>query len=432
MKATSLELVDEYIAALQDYLTGGGEATLQRAYELGRKALTDGLGVLEMAALHSDALTAVLPGTRGEIAPALTAAGNFFVECLSPFEMTHRGFREANATLRTSEARYRELFENANDAVFTTDLKGTFTSVNRAGERLSGYGRDELPGLAIPQIVAPEHVERARQMLAREFAGRGPMTYELEIVTRGGQRVPLEISTRLIYQDGQPVGVQGIARDVTARKQAEQALRRLNESLEEEARRIAHSLHDEAGQLLVSVHLALEDVARDLPSRARERLREVEGLLDQIEEQLRHLSHELRPTILDDLGLVPALEFLAERVAKRTGLPIAVEGSTGGRLPPVMEIALYRCAQEALANAARHAQAAHVSVHLQREVGAIRCSVRDDGIGFDVPSVLARRGERGLGLIGIRERVDALGGTFEITSAPGHGTELRITLPLES
>lgn len=432
MKATSPQLMNEYRFALRDYLAGGSEAALQQAYELGRKALTEGLGVLEMAALHHDALVTVLPPRLDGIEQTLTAAEKFFVESLSPFEMTHRGFREANAALQASEKRYRELFENANDIVFTTDLAGNFTSVNRAGEQLSGYRRDETPTMTFAQVVAPEYLELAGQMLRRKLEGRGPTTYELEIVTKSGQRVPLELSSRLIYRDGQPVGVQGIARDIRERRRAQEALRRLNERLEAEARRIAHALHDEAGQLLASVHLALEEVASELSPPAAGRLREIRKLLDVIEEQLRRLSHELRPTILDDLGLLPALEFVADGVSKRSALSVTVKGSITERLRPVIETALYRIVQEALTNVTKHAKATCAAVQVEREGRVVRCSVRDDGVGFDVSAASARRGEQGLGLIGIRERLDALGGTLQIASTPGQGTELVITIPLEA
>lgn len=433
MTSALSELTEQYTAALREYLAGGGERALERAYEIGRQVLTDGLGVLEMAALQHAALAAVLQHgqTADDAARTVTAAATFFAQSLSAFEMTHRGFREANAALRASEERYRELFENANDVVFTTDLAGNFTSVNRAGERLSGYRRDETPAMKWTGILVPEYLGLTRQMLARKLGGEGPTTYEVEIVAKDGRRVPLEISTRLVYEDGKPVGVQGIARDITERKRVQEALRRLNETLEEEARRIAHALHDEAGQLLASVQLALEEVARTLAPPAGERLREVRRLLDLTEEQLRRLSHELRPTILDDLGLVPALEFLAGGVSARGGLRITVAGSWEGRLPALVETALYRSVQEALTNVTRHARATRVSVYLEREGEAIRCAVRDDGGGFDVPAALARRGERGLGLIGIRERVAALGGTLEILSSPGRGCELAITIPLE-
>ncbi|MBI3989573.1 MAG: GAF domain-containing protein [candidate division NC10 bacterium] len=218
---------------------------------------------------------------------------------------------------------------------------------------------------------------------------------------------------------------------VTYRDQLRALMTRIQKAKEEEAKRIAHVLHDEAGQLLASIHIALEQAASSLPPPVRERLQEVRGLLDQVESHLRHLSHELRPTILDDLGLFPALQFLAQGISTRTELAITVKGSTGGRLSSAIETAFYRIVQEALTNVTKHAKATRVRIQLEREDTRVHCSIQDDGIGFDVPAVLARRGDRGLGLIGIHERINALGGTLHLTSAPGRGTELRVTIPLE-
>lgn len=199
---------------------------------------------------------------------------------------------------------------------------------------------------------------------------------------------------------------------------------------EEEARRIAHELHDEAGQLLASVHIALDNLAQQVPERAGT-VRELHGLLDRVDGQLRRLSRELRPTILDDLGLSPALEWLAQGVAQRTGLDITVDALIG-RLPSPIETALYRVIQEALTNATRHAHASKVEIIVREEPPVVRAIVRDDGQGFDVEAALARRGDRGLGLIGMRERVEALGGQFTIGSAAGKGTEVSVTIPLGS
>ncbi len=432
MTDATTEQLTKYAAALKEYLRGGGEPALQRAYELGRAALAEGVGVLEMAALHHRAMVQLLRSE--ESLPGMVgAAGQFLVESLSPFEMTHRGYREANASLEASEKQYRELFENANDAVFTADLTGQFTSINRAGEQLTGYERGEVTSMNFASVVVPEHVPIAQRMMERKLRGEVERTrYEIEIKTRDGRRVPVEVHTALLRHDGQAVGIHGIARDITERKQAEETLRWLNERLEDEAKRIAHALHDEAGQLLSSVHLALEEVARDLPQGARARMRAVKELLDQIEEELRRLSHELRPTVLDDLGLLPALEFLADRVGRRSGLTITVQDKTERRLPPSVETALYRSVQEAFNNIMRHAKAARVKVEIRQEAGSVLCSVRDDGIGFNTAVVKVREGERGLGLMGIRERAGALGGTLEIRSAPGKGTELSISIPLES
>jgi diguanylate cyclase (GGDEF)-like protein/PAS domain S-box-containing protein len=133
--------------------------------------------------------------------------------------------KRVEAAIRENEEKYRDLFENANDLIYTHDLNGNFTSINRAGEIITGYSREEAVRLNISEVVAPEYLKQARQMTARKLSGEGPTAYELEIIAKDGRRVPLELSTRLIFQDGRPVGVQGIGRDITERKRAEEALR---------------------------------------------------------------------------------------------------------------------------------------------------------------------------------------------------------------
>ncbi|MFQ5829947.1 MAG: GAF domain-containing sensor histidine kinase [Candidatus Methylomirabilia bacterium] len=197
---------------------------------------------------------------------------------------------------------------------------------------------------------------------------------------------------------------------------------------EEEARRIAHELHDEAGQLLASLHIALDDLAKKIPAERADSVRGLHDLLDGVEAQLRRLSRELRPTILDDLGLAAALEWLAQGMAERTGLAITVDAPVR-RVSTAAETAVYRVVQEALTNAVRHAQAKTVRVEVREEGSVIRVAVRDDGRGFDVGATLAGRGNGGLGLIGMRERVEALGGELSIVSGPGKGAELSITIP---
>jgi signal transduction histidine kinase len=213
-------------------------------------------------------------------------------------------------------------------------------------------------------------------------------------------------------------------------RDATSALRKMNETMEREIQRIAHSVHDEAGQLLDAARLAISAVDDDLPPRLRERLREVGCMLDRAETELRRLSHELRPTILDDLGLVPALQLLAEGISRRGGLGIRIENSLARRLPAKLETALYRVVQEALTNVARHSQARNATIQLIRRKGSLRCSVRDDGSGFDV-STLGQRARGGLGLVGMRERLNAVGGKLQVRSQPGRGTELIADVPVE-
>lgn len=354
-----------------------------------------------------------------------------------------RAFDEMAATLQRRQAdaeraaeAMRKLWsavEQTADSVIITNRDGIIEYVNPAFERETGYGLDEVIGRTPGILKSGQHGKQFYvQMWEAILAGEVFRAVFINKKKDGTIYYEDKNIAPLRDHEGAITHFVSVGRDITERQRVETALRRLNETLEQESRRIAHALHDQAGQLLAAVDIALDEFAHELPPSAQPHLQEVKGLLDQIETQLRHLSHELRPTILDDLGLVPALEFLAEGVSARTGLAVTVDGPTTGRLPLAIETALYRTVQEALTNVTKHAQAKCVSVQIMREDRRLRCTIRDDGIGFDVSAVLARKGERGLGLIGIRERLDALGGRLRITSAPGQGTELAITIPLEA
>ena len=214
-------------------------------------------------------------------------------------------------------------------------------------------------------------------------------------------------------------------------QEAVRALRQLNETLEEEIKRIAYSVHDEAGQLLVAVHLALANLALELPSGRKEQVTQIEGLLNEVEKHLRRYSHELRPTILDDLGWIPAIRFLAEGISKRANLPIHIETKVSTRLPGTIETTLYRVVQEALTNAVKHAHAKNIWIRAWLKDQVLHCSIRDDGAGFDAPAVQATTARKGLGLVAMRERLSAIGGNLWIESSQRSGTELLIRLPME-
>ncbi len=315
------QLAEEYARALESYLGGRGEAALQEAYDLGRKTLAKGLGVLDIATIQHRALLKCLVRARTakEGARTLRTANKLFVESLLPFEMSHRRIQEVNTALRESEQRYRNLVDTARDVIYTLSLDGKIKSLNPVFETITGWSRAEWIGREFLPLIHSDDLPRAATHIKAVLDGRVPPTFELRVLTKSGAYVPGEFMATPLIQDAQLVGVLGVARDITDRKRAEEALRGLNEALEEEVKRIAHALHDEAGQLLASVHIGLADVVRDLPPHAAQRLEDVQGLLHKIEEQLRHLSHELRPTILDDLGLRPALEFLADGVSRRAG-----------------------------------------------------------------------------------------------------------------
>lgn len=300
-----MSLVDRYAQdyreALDLYLKGAGESALSSAYEIGRRAVAAGLGILDVVSLHEKAVASIL-----ERRPQDDMAGSFLIESLSAFEISYRSVDEANA-----------------------------------------------------------------------------------------------------------------------------ALRRLNELLEAEVGRIAHALHDQAGSILATATLELDMAAKELLPSGHQRLAGVRRLLDETGEQLRHLSHELRPTILDDLGLRPALDFLAQGIEQRTGLNVNVSGQVRERLPVGAEIAIYRIAHEALNNAVRHGgESPTVDITIEQQGREIHCTIKDDGSGFEVDAVLARGGKRGLGLLGMRERASAVGGACNIRSAPGLGTAIEVIVPL--
>lgn len=212
-------------------------------------------------------------------------------------------------------------------------------------------------------------------------------------------------------------------------RSASDALRRLEERREDDARRVAQALHDEAGQLLAAVHLALGELAPHVAPAGGPAHVRAERALRLAEEEIRRLTHELRPPVLDDLGLVAALHVLARRAGQRAGLAVTVRCAAEDRLPPEVETALYRVAQEALTNTVRHAGASRASVEVEQRPGDVRCRIFDDGRGFDPDSRGA--GQEGIGLLGMRERIASLDGTLEISSRPGAGTEIRVSIPLE-
>ena len=178
------------------------------------------------------------------------------------------------------------------------------------------------------------------------------------------------------------------------------------------------------------MYLALDDVGRDLPAPAAARLQSVKTLLDAIEGELRRLSHELRPTILDDLGADGLRSTFSPTLSPRepaSGSRSKARGTIGS--PSRSRPCCIGSSQEALTNVGKHAQASAVTVVVRREARRLCCSIRDDGVGFD-PGTAGRPSAKGIGLIGIRERLFALGGALSIDAAPGRGTELRVTIPL--
>jgi PAS domain S-box-containing protein len=348
--------------------------------------------------------------------------------------------RQAETALRKSEERYRELFDNARDAIYVHDLEGNYIRVNHAAERLSGYSRDEIIGHNFTEFIAEDHIRLVRESFCTKLARKGETTYEVDIIAKDGRRVPVEVSSRAIYENGELVGVQGMARDITERKLAQDALqlfsRQLIEAQEDERRRIARELHDQIGQVLTAVKMNLYTVQQVCnSSETRVYVKDNIHAIDEALRLVRDLSVDLRPPVLDDLGLATALRWYVDRYTNRTGFNVEVLidlPDENERFPRDLETACFRIAQEALTNVVRHANASHVVVWLAKEDKVLWLTVKDNGVGFDLEG-LRHRAPRAdtLGLVSMQERAHAAGGTIEIDSMLSYGTEVRFSLPLD-
>jgi signal transduction histidine kinase len=204
------------------------------------------------------------------------------------------------------------------------------------------------------------------------------------------------------------------------------ALRGLNEALENQSRRTARQIHDGAGQILFSLQLALAELMADLPPHYKAQAGQAMQLADILDQQLRGLSRDLYPVALDDLGLNAAVRHLLDGVATRAGLKVSLRSSVPDRLPPQIAIELYRAIHEGVTNVVRHARASELDVAMERDADGVVCIVRDNGVGI----TSGGSQPAGLGLRGIRNRLKGLHGEVDMTSMPGRGTEMIISIPI--
>lgn len=285
-------------------------------------------------------------------------------------------------------------------------LRGNETTLHKAYE----LGREAVNCEADLLCLVNMHGEATRELLGRQWAKTRPL---------------LLAANQFLVESLAPFEMMQ-----TDNRDSNSALRRLNLILEEEGKRIAHVLHDESAQMLASVYLELAEIERKKPSAdIIQIVQRIKTHLDEVRVQLRHISHELNPPILDQLGLIPALNFLVEGVCKRTPLEVNIrqDSEQTARYPSAVETVLYRTVQEALNNIVRHAQATRVSIGIRASDQFASCTIKDDGIGFDLTTL----GSGGLGLAGMQERINMLSGTLRIDSAPNAGTTLHIVLPLK-
>jgi len=340
---------------------------------------------------------------------------------------------------RTSQ-QYQDIFKNASDAIWVQDLEGNILTANKATAKLTGYSTEELTHMKVTRFLSEEGLDLAREIGSKLLGGEAvDEPYDQRLIRRDGTEAFLRVTSSLVRTDGQPVGFQHVARDVTEERRMQENLRfylqQVTRAHEEERQRIAREHHDETTQSLVAISHQLEIFASDSKHLSANDIELLNNLREQVKNALqgvRHFSQGLRPPILDDLGLLPALEWLTSNLEREYGVKIGLRViGTPRRLAPEAEILVFRIIQEAVNNAGRHSEASQVEVTVELDKGKIVATVRDDGKGFELPRTLGELSRIGkLGLAGMEERTRLLGGSLTVQSEPGKSTTVVLNAPV--
>jgi PAS domain S-box-containing protein len=397
-------------------------------------------------------------------------AGN---ESPDPQSSNPQGGRDAEV-----RAQLAAIVDSSFDAIVSKTLDGVITFWNHSAEQLFGYTAAEAVGQYIFLIIPPERRAEEEEVLARLRRGERIEHFETVRLTKDGRRIPISLTVSPIRDArGRVIGASKVARDISERVLAQEALRRahdeldhrvrertaelttVNESLraemaererverqrmrllarlavaeESERRRIARDLHDQLGQQLTALRLTLEMLKAQSVGHAdlRVQVETLQELARQLDQDVAFRVWELRPTALQEEGLHSALTSYVGNWSKHFGVKAQLRASraTEDRLPFIVETTLYRLAQEALNNVAKHARARQVDIVLERAADHWSLIIEDDGIGFDPSSGEVE--QRGFGLVGMRERAALVGADLQIESAPGRGTTVILRMPAPS
>jgi PAS domain S-box-containing protein len=346
----------------------------------------------------------------------------------------------ADEASRESETKFHRLLASNITGVIFWNLQGDILDANDLFLNMIGYTREDLRqgNVNWRDLTPPEYVPVDEKRIRELMATGTCAPFEKEYIRKDGSRISVLIGSALL--EPQKDNGSSFVMDITERKKDEEKLehytqllqtfsRRVFEVQEKERRHLARELHDEIGQTLTAAKLNLQAATVNGGGETVARLQETDAMLDRLLGQVRQISLDLRPSMLDDLGLVPALRSMLDQQGRRASVAVLFSAENiPENLDAEIQITCFRIAQEAITNAVRHADAAQVSINLRGENGDLRLLVRDDGIGFDAGSAQAQT--VGLGLLGIKERAVLIGGRAKIISAPNKGTTIEVFLPL--
>jgi len=350
----------------------------------------------------------------------------------------------AEEKLRESEKRFRATFFQAAVGIAQTSTDGRLLLLNDRFCEILGYSRDELRGKTFVDITHPDDREASvtavRKLLADEISS---WSTGKRYIRKDGDTVWGRLSVSLVRDSqNEPQYFIAVVEDITAKVQAEHALQQSQQELkalagrlinaeEEERKRISRELHDDLSQKLALLALKTGGLLAEpavSSEKMNQKLRNLQGQVQQLAQDVRQISHRLHPSILDDLGLVAALNELCEEFSAREGIDVAFESeSVPNALPIDVASCLYRVTQEALHNVLKHAKASQARLKLSASTDGIHLCICDNGVGFDSETGLARPG---LGIVSMKERINLVQGEFSIDSRPGQGTELRVFVQL--
>ena len=394
--------------------------------------------------------------------------------------MQNAELQKARNELESALEKYTDLYDFAPVGYFSVDQSGVILEANLTGAALLGVERSRLINRRLPLFVSPTSRPKFLTFLERAFLGPRVQACEALLLKEGGDARWMEFNAvaaiapggtgkwcRIAVSDVTErkqaeetnrrlamlaASNQRLEREITQRKAMEEALqkseqhqaqlseqarylsRRILQAQEDERKRISRELHDEIAQTLVGINVRLSELSRDAevnPRGLQKRIARAQRLVEKSVATVHRFARELRPSVLDDLGLIPALHTFMKGIREQTGMRVslsafgAVEKINGDK-----RTVLYRVAQEALNNAARHAQASQAEVRIEKLGGAICVTIKDDGKGFQLEQVLRANKNRRLGLLGMRERLQMVGGNVAIDSTPGEGTTILAQIPL--
>jgi PAS domain S-box-containing protein len=342
-------------------------------------------------------------------------------------------------TLEGAEHAYRVLIESMNEGALMLSADALILYANQRFARMINRPLARVMGSSFHQFLSEADQEALKGLLKR--AAKPRSTIQVLLHATDSIQMPAQISVRRLAKVGSGrVAFSMVVTDMTEARRSERLLRSLSHSLlqaqEDDRRRLAVELHDRASQSLGAILIRLRVLAGNLPARPkalRGEVAEISVLVGKAADVVEDISRNLRPSVLEILGLVPALRAAIAGFVKRTGIAVTLTcRRVPARLSAEAELVLYRILEEALKNVEQHAEARNATVHLRQQGAVVELVIKDDGVGFDSDHHLAsRKKKEGVGLLGLRERAAYVGGALRINSTRGAGTEIeaRIALP---